>query len=218
VAGWRQPHAASEPALGLLRIGAALLSALIARSLLADRGEEPARLLATAFAQVSHEEAARRRQNELDVLTGLLGRNAFETALASSAAHWSPSQNSAVLFIDLDRLHRVNEAHGHAVGDNVLQRVAELLRRCTRGHDVVARLGDDDFAVLLNRLGDPALQAAAAAERIIDAALADNLTHGDMPRIELCIGAALIDRAGLSAAQVMQDAEHALHAEKSSRG
>lgn len=218
LAGWRRPHAAGEPALGLLRIGAGLLSGLLARHLLGERGEDPARLMAAAFAQARHEEAARRRPDELDVLTGLLGPAAFESALASSAAHWSPSQNSAVLFIDLDRFHRVNEAHGHAVGDTVLQRVADVLRRCTRGHDVVARLGDDDFAVLLNRLGDPALQAAVAAERIIDAVLADNLTNEGMPRIELCIGAALIDRAGLDAARVMRDAEHALHAEKSGRG
>jgi diguanylate cyclase (GGDEF)-like protein len=99
----------------------------------------------------------------------------------------------------------------------VLQRVADVMRRCTRGHDIVARLGDDDFAVLLNRLSNPELQAAVAAERIIDAVLADNLTNETMPRIELCIGAALIDRAGLNAERVMRDAEHALHAEKTDR-
>lgn len=122
-----------------------------------------------------------------------------------------------MLFVDLDRFHRVNEAHGHAAGDAVLQRVAEVLRRCTRGHDVVARLGDDDFAVLLNRLSDPELQAAVTAERIIDAVLADNLNNEAMPRIQLCIGAALIERAGMNAERVMREAEHALHAEKSER-
>ena len=217
LAAWRTQRALPDPVLAALRIAAALLAATIGRTLHADRGDDPARLIADALSQASHSEAERRRHADLDILTGLLKAEPFQAALDASAAHWSPSQNSAVLFIDLDRFHRVNEAHGHAVGDAVLQRVADVLRRCTRGHDVVARLGDDDFAVLLNRLSNPELQAAVAAERIIDAVLADNLTNEAMPRIELCIGAALIDRAGLNAERVMRDAEHALHAEKSER-
>ena len=217
MAGWRTANGYSDAAVNLLRIGAGLIAANVARTLLAERPDDPERLLAGAFSQASHREAGDRRHGDLDVLTGLLKLEPFEAALSTSAAHWSPSQNSAVLFIDLDRFHRVNEAHGHAVGDTVLQRVADVLRRCTRGHDIVARLGDDDFAVLLNRLSNPELQAAVAAERIIDAVLADNLTNESMPRIELCIGAALIDRAGLSAERVMRDAQHALHAEKTER-
>jgi len=217
LAGWRMAEAPGESALSTLRIGAGLLAAALARAHLAHRGEDPTHLLATVLSQSSHAEAARRAPPDTDPLTRLFTAVPFQTALNASAALWSPSQNSAVLFIDLDRFHRVNEAHGHAVGDAVLQRVADLLRRCTRGHDVVARLGDDDFAVLLNRLSNPELQAAAAAERIIDAVMADNLTNDPLPRIELCIGAALIDRAGLSAERVMRDAEHALHAGKSGR-
>jgi GGDEF domain-containing protein len=137
------------PPVNLLRIGAGIIAASVARTLLADRPEDPERLLAGAFSQTSHREAGERRHGELDVLTGLLKLEPFQTALSTSAAHWSPSQNSAVLFIDLDRFHRINEAHGHAVGDTVLQRVADVLRRCTRGHDIVACLGDDDYAVLL---------------------------------------------------------------------
>jgi diguanylate cyclase (GGDEF)-like protein len=217
VAGWRTAHAPGDAAVQVLRIAAGLIAAAIGRAAHAERDEDAARLLADAFAQASHREAGQRRHGQLDVLTGLLQAAPFETALSASAAHWSPSQNSAVLFIDLDRFHRVNEAHGHAAGDAVLQRVADVLRRCTRGHDVVARLGDDDFAVLLNRLSNPELQAAVAAERIVDAVLADNLMNEAMPRIQLCIGAALIDRAGMDAGRVMREAEHALHAEKSER-
>jgi len=217
VAGWRNAHAYSDTALNVLRVGAGLIASAIGRSLHAERTEDSTRLIAAAFLQASHDEVDQRRHGDRDVLTGLLKSGPFENALSASAAHWSPSQNSAVLFIDLDRFHRVNGAHGHAVGDSVLQRVANVLRRCTRGHDVVARLGDDDFAVLLNRLSNPALQAAVAAERMIDAVLADNLTNESMPRIQLCIGAALIDRAGMNAERVMRDAEHALHAEKTER-
>lgn len=217
LAAWREPRSFADGTVAALRLGAALLAAAIGRTLHADRGEDPARLLADAFSQARHDEAAQRRHDDVDVLTGLLNRAPFETALSASIAHWSPSQGSAVLFIDLDRFHRVNEAHGHAAGDAVLQRVAEVLRRCTRGHDVVARLGDDDFAVLLNRLSNPELQAAVAAERIVDSVLADNLTNDALPAIQVSIGAALIDRAGLDAARVMLEAEDALHAEKTER-
>lgn len=217
LAAWRRPHAVSEAAQQVLRVGAALVGGLIARAALAERAEPPERMIAQAFAQIRHDESANREHAELDPLTGLLRRLPFQTALEAAVAHWSPGQGSAVLFVDLDRFHRVNEAHGHAAGDAVLQRVAEVLRRCTRGHDVVARLGDDDFAVLLNRLSDPELQAAVTAERIIDTVLADNLSNEAMPRIQLCIGAALIERAGMNAERVMREAEHALHAEKSER-
>jgi len=173
--------------------------------------EDAERMLADALSQASHREVERRQNQDLDGLTGLLRIGPFETALSASAAHWSPSQNSAVLFVDLDRFHRVNEAHGHAVGDSVLQRLADVLRRCTRGNDVVARLGDDDFAILLTRLSNPESQAAAAAERIVEAAMADNQAHAGLPRIELRVGAALIDRAGLDAARVMREARSALN-------
>ncbi|MBS3958122.1 MAG: diguanylate cyclase [Xanthomonadaceae bacterium] len=135
LAVWRQPHAIGETVQRVLRIGAALVGGGIARSVLAERGEDPERTVATAFAQRRHEEAQGRAQAELDPLTGLLRRAPFQTALTAAVAHWSPGQGSAVLFIDLDRFRRVNEAHGHATGDAVLQRMAELLRRCTRGHE-----------------------------------------------------------------------------------
>lgn|GEM_PF-3995212 len=83
---------------------------------------------------------------------------------------------------------------------------------------MVARLGDDDFAVLLTRLGDPAPQAAATAERIHDAVLADHLINDALPLVRPCIGAALIERAGMDAGRVMREAEEALRAEKADRG
>lgn len=217
VAAWRQPNGYSETAVMVLRIAAGLIGGLLGRTLHADRGDDPTQLLASAFSQTQHRDVEARAHGERDVLTGLINVQPFATALSASIAHWSPSQGSAVLFIDLDRFHRVNEQHGHAAGDAVLQRLADVLRRCTRGHDVVSRLGDDDFAVLLNRLSNPALQAAVAAERIIDTVMADNLTNDTQPRIQVCIGAALIDRAGMNAERVMREAEDALHAEKSEK-
>jgi diguanylate cyclase (GGDEF)-like protein len=217
VAAWREPHGFNDATVHMLRLAATQIEALLARRLVSERGEDAERLMAIAFSQTEHREANQRVSSDLDGLTGLLNRAPFETALKASVTHWSPGQGSAVLFVDLDHFKRVNEMHGHPAGDAVLQRVAEILRRCTRGHDVLARLGNDDFAVLLNRLSDPAIQAAVAAERIVDSVMADNVLNEAMPRIRMSIGAALIDRAGLSAELVLSEADEALTAEKADR-
>ncbi len=82
---------------------------------------------------------------EHDVLTGLANRmtlvSALETAIASN-------QSGAVLLIDLDRFKAVNDTHGHAGGDLLIQSVARRMKFAAGVHDVVARLGGDEFAIL----------------------------------------------------------------------
>src|SRR3546814_17802744 len=60
--------------------------------------------------------------------------------------------SAAVLYLDLDDFKPVNDAHGHLVGDHVLEEVARRLRQCVRPSDVVARLGGDEFAILCRGL------------------------------------------------------------------
>src|SRR4051794_41495093 len=71
----------------------------------------------------------------------------------------------AVLVLDLDHFKQVNDGHGHATGDAVLAALGDLLRRSVRGADDVARLGGEEFVVLLGR---PDGEVAAIAERILD--------------------------------------------------
>ena len=86
-----------------------------------------------------------------DALTGLPNRNAFSERLAGSLARASRSQNPVVLlFIDLDGFKRVNDDYGHASGDEVLCEVARRLLLAVRETDVVARMGGDEFVVLLD--------------------------------------------------------------------
>ena len=99
-----------------------------------------------------------------DPLTGLARRHVFEEALRRETARLRRSGGSvAVVLIDLDHFQRINDTHGHRTGDAVLARVGRLLRHSARNLDLPARLGGEEFGVLLP---DTGLEGAAAfAER-----------------------------------------------------
>jgi diguanylate cyclase (GGDEF)-like protein/PAS domain S-box-containing protein len=105
-----------------------------------------------------------------DGLTGLPNRALFMDRLEQAVrrAEREPDPSFALLFLDLDRFKAVNDTLGHAAGDEILRRTADLLRSCVRGHDTVARLGGDEFVVLLDGIGS-VREAAHVADRMIDA-------------------------------------------------
>jgi len=86
-----------------------------------------------------------------DSLTGLMNRAGFEYSLVSSLASTrSKNHQHCLMHIDLDQLHVVNDLMGHQEGDNLIRRVAKLLRGVLRDTDFLARLGGDEFGVLLS--------------------------------------------------------------------
>jgi len=115
--------------------------------------------------------ALRRKQEDLtrlaatDMLTGLCNRRAFmeaaQQALSRARRQGAPL---SLLLIDADEFKRVNDTHGHAVGDEVLRRIARTARETLRAEDVVARIGGEEFTALLPDAGPE--QAAQAAERL----------------------------------------------------
>src|SRR6187402_340006 len=110
-----------------------------------------------------------------DALTGLANRRQFDSALTESALTLPKAGAShAVLSLDLNGFKRINDLHGHAVGDEVLMRVSARLRDCVREGDIVARLGGDEFAVLATHIGSEA--ATGLALRIVDAMTVPVLT------------------------------------------
>ena len=103
-----------------------------------------------------------------DTLTGLPNRSLFNDRLLMAVAHAHRQDTQlAVLYLDLDDFKPINDAHGHQMGDKVLQEISARLADCTRDEDSVARLHGDEFTVLLSNIShrDDTL---VLAERILD--------------------------------------------------
>ena len=122
----------------------------------------------------------------------------------------------ALLAIDIDYFKRINDTHGHVVGDKVLVKVAEILRERLAGDDLAARIGGDEFAVLLP--GKSLAAAAALAETVRSAAQRMLIVHPDGAQfagdVTLSIGAAAA-RAGDSLETLRHRADSALYDAKS---
>ncbi len=138
------------------------------RSLAARLAAEVERLageLTESRARISDLEA----RIDVDPLTELSNRRGFERDLKRSVAYVKRyGASAALIFIDLDGFKPVNDRHGHAAGDAVLRAVAAALRCQVRASDLVARIGGDEFAVLLwNVSGSAAAAKATALERAV---------------------------------------------------
>jgi two-component system cell cycle response regulator len=104
---------------------------------------------------------APRDSSTTDSLTGLINRKGFLARAESLLASASERQPISVLVIDIDRFKQVNDQLGHSVGDRVLRRVADVLKRSARGAECIARVGGDEFLVLASASLD---QATGLAE------------------------------------------------------
>ncbi|HET8528303.1 MAG TPA: GAF domain-containing protein [Gaiellaceae bacterium] len=106
-------------------------------------------------------------QARTDSLTGLLNHRSFHEHLLQSLQEASRTHRpAAVLMLDIDDFKRINDVHGHGVGDEVLRLLAETLKGCVRPHDVVCRLGGEEFGVIMGSCDDAA--ARGVAERLVE--------------------------------------------------
>ena len=104
-----------------------------------------------------------RREALIDPLTGLWNRRAMDTELDELMAI-EPDAPLSLLMLDIDHFKRINDTHGHALGDAVLRHVAEAIRKCLRSEDHAVRYGGEEFLVLLPHT--PLVEAARVAESI----------------------------------------------------
>ncbi len=104
-----------------------------------------------------------RREALIDPLTGLWNRRAMDSELDELMAI-EPDSPLSVLMLDIDHFKRINDTHGHALGDAVLRHVAEAIRKCLRSNDQAVRYGGEEFLVLLPRTN--LVEAAQLAESI----------------------------------------------------
>ena len=150
-----------------------------------------------------------------DQLTGLPNRMLFmdrlEQALERSARR---GKSAAVLFLDLDRFKLVNDNLGHDHGDQLLVQVADRLRGCLRRVDTIARIGGDEFTVLLEDVGSPG-DAALVAERIIEAFRSSFRIENQEIFVGASIGIALGGRdQGTTAQGLLRNADIAMYRAK----
>jgi diguanylate cyclase (GGDEF)-like protein len=149
-----------------------------------------------------------------DPLTGLANRRAFDEGLADALYSAGRGQSFALVHLDLDYFKSVNDTLGHAAGDAVLARVAALLRAETRRHDLVARVGGDEFMLILRQpAGD--LAVAGLCRRIIAGLEVPVPFEGTLARISGSLGVVLLDDYPQGSAETLiADADTALYAAK----
>jgi diguanylate cyclase (GGDEF)-like protein/PAS domain S-box-containing protein len=149
-----------------------------------------------------------------DVLTGLPNRVLFLGRLQSAVDRTKrpPHPAAAVLFIDVDDFKDVNDCYGHATGDVLIKEVSKRLRACTRSDVIIARMGGDEFTILLEDLTDPS-DAIRVAQRIQTAFTSPFLLEGVEVFKSTSIGIALTSSEA-SADTVLQNADIAMYRAK----
>jgi len=146
-----------------------------------------------------------------DFLTGLPNRvlltERLSRAIGQARRH---SKRVALMFIDLDYFKHINDSLGHAVGDLLLQMVADRLKLCVRDTDTVCRQGGDEFVVLLTEI-EQAADAAPVAEKILAAFAEPCVISGNELHVTLSIGVSIYPDDGQDAEAVMKNADTAMY-------
>jgi diguanylate cyclase (GGDEF)-like protein/PAS domain S-box-containing protein len=205
-----------------LRTDAGVIGALVVQSY--NSGvrytERDKQLLEFVSAQIAAAIERKRNQARLehlvghDPLTDLPNRSRFderlERALATAPrAH----QQLALLYLDLDGFKQVNDRHGHGLGDQLLHAVGQRIRQCVRRTDTVARMGGDEFVVLLGGI-EGAADACAIAESIRAALALPFVLEGAQVQVTASIGAALHPEHGTDKKALLRSADTAMYAAK----
>ena len=149
-----------------------------------------------------------------DALTGLPNRALLHDRLEQALTQAGRDKHRVgVVFIDLDRFKSINDSLGHAVGDELLKKVAIRLRKVVRAIDTVSRLGGDEFIIVLRELGC-AGDAVLVVEKILRALALPFTVHGHELCVTPSIGISMFPDDGLEPLQLMKNADTAMYAAK----
>lgn len=149
-----------------------------------------------------------------DALTGLANRTSFDVEIET---HRKTQERFAVLCLDLDRFKDVNDIFGHSAGDHLLRKAAEKLKAALDDGQMLARVGGDEFAVIMPGLSDP-VQAGRLAERLLQA-LEGTQDGGPFDLVSVSIGIAVYPDDASDRASLLSNADAALYrAKKEGRG
>jgi len=152
-----------------------------------------------------------RAEADRDYLTGLANRRRFRKALGQEVERWRRYQiPCSLLLLDVDHLKKINDTHGHPAGDRVIRAVAAALTEHSRDNDTAARLGGEEFALLLAGVGSD--KAFAAAERLRLAVCAKPLD--EMGTVTISVGVAACPSNAKSERELFSVSDAALYRAK----
>jgi diguanylate cyclase (GGDEF)-like protein len=146
-----------------------------------------------------------------DPLTGLPNRSQFNDRLDTALKKLRASgEKLAVLYLDLDRFKEVNDTFGHPGGDELLREFADRLRRLTRETDTVARIGGDEFTVILRDVASEEV-VEVLCQRVIESARHPFVINGTQAFVGVSVGVALAPRDGLDRVELTRRSDVALY-------
>ena len=149
-----------------------------------------------------------------DPLTGLFNRGMFNQRLHQALAQAQRFERTlAILFVDLDGFKLVNDTLGHNAGDALLAEMAVRLRGSLREGDVIARMGGDEFVVLIEEFGEP-IQVGEVAKKLLDTVSRPYLLQGQECRLTASIGISTFPDDGRDAQTLLRSADMAMYRSK----
>jgi diguanylate cyclase (GGDEF)-like protein/PAS domain S-box-containing protein len=180
-----------------------------------DKSTNPERSIGTA--QDISEIINAQQENEFlakhDALTGLPNRSLFSERIEMALSYAARYNNRlAVLFIDLDKFKKINDRHGHGIGDQILKGVATQLALSARKYDTFARVGGDEFVGLLPI--DQTSDVETMLQRVKSSIERSYLTDVGTLEIEVSIGVAIFPDDDLESDALLRHADHAMHEAK----
>ena len=145
-----------------------------------------------------------------DALTDLPNRVLLLEQLNHEIKRVKRGECLAVLCLDLDQFKSVNDALGHHIGDELLKLVGERLRRCTRELDIVARMGGDEFAIIMTQM-EQAADAATLSKRIRDSVIKPYQVEGHQIVTDISIGISVAPMDAVESDELLRNADMALY-------
>ena len=162
-----------------------------------------------------HDEQRLRFLAEHDPLTGARNRRSFEQAISESVARARRyDENAVLLILDINDFKQINDTYGHLAGDDALKQIAAAITQRLRDTDVIARIGGDEFAILLPHGGETQAETVANdLQRLIEESALD-VGDGRCVSVSISVGIALIDKHTISDESAFAAADHAMYQAK----
>lgn len=155
---------------------------------------------------------------EKDSLTGLANRFVFEESLQVAIANNVRNEfKLGLLLFDIDFFKKINDIHGHAVGDEVLKKVAEKVSSCLRGDELFSRLGGDEFSIMVTNLKS-GYQLGAIANRVLNNFYEPLTIDGLKLKIEISMGMAIHPDNSIDSKELIKCSDIAMYRSKTHQG